>query len=120
MFVQRTGRTGLGCRPDGSTVMGYYDGNTVTALWQYAQYFAMSDNAFGTTFGPSTVGALNLVSGQTHGATIPSGVATSAISGAPSSPISIPISTIAARTREGPAAAATSRCPARMSAICSI
>ncbi|TMD42477.1 MAG: alkaline phosphatase family protein [Chloroflexi bacterium] len=47
--------------------MGYYDGNTVTALWNYAQTFAMSDNAFDTNFGPSTVGALNLASGQTHG-----------------------------------------------------
>jgi phospholipase C len=50
--------------------MGYYDGNTVTAIWNYAQHFAMSDNFFSTTFGPSTPGALNLVSGQTHGATI--------------------------------------------------
>src|SRR6266436_639166 len=50
-------------------VMGYFDGNTTTALWNYAQYFAMSDNSFNTTFGPSTPGALNLVSGQTHGAT---------------------------------------------------
>jgi phospholipase C len=49
-------------------VMGYYDGNTVTALWNYAQYFAMSDNSYNTTFGPSTPGALNLVSGQTWGA----------------------------------------------------
>ena len=40
--------------------MGYYDGNTVTALWNYAQHFAMSDNFFGTTFGPSTPGAINL------------------------------------------------------------
>jgi len=48
-------------------VMGYYDGNTVTALWNYAQRFAMSDNSYGTTFGPSTSGALNLVSGQTNG-----------------------------------------------------
>ena len=47
--------------------MDYYDGNTVTALWNYAQHFAMSDNSYGTTFGPSTPGALNLVSGQTHG-----------------------------------------------------
>jgi phospholipase C len=42
--------------------MGYFDGNTVTALWNYAQQFAMSDNFFGTTFGPSTPGALNLIS----------------------------------------------------------
>lgn len=48
-------------------VMGYFDGNTDTALWNYAQHFAMSDNNFGTTFGPSTVGALNLISGQTNG-----------------------------------------------------
>jgi len=49
-------------------VMDYYDGNTVTAIWNYAQNFALSDNSFGTTFGPSTPGALNLISGQTHGA----------------------------------------------------
>ncbi|MGC2657348.1 MAG: alkaline phosphatase family protein [Bryobacteraceae bacterium] len=47
--------------------MGYFDGNTVTALWNYAQRFAMSDNSFGSTFGPSTPGAINLVSGQTNG-----------------------------------------------------
>jgi phospholipase C len=50
-------------------VMGYYDGNTVTALWNYAQSFAMSDNSYDTNFGPSTVGAVNLISGQTHGFT---------------------------------------------------
>lgn len=54
---------------DKSMVMNYYDGNTVTGLWNYAQHFAMSDNSFGTTYGPSTVGALNLIAGQTHGAT---------------------------------------------------
>ncbi|MDE2341943.1 MAG: alkaline phosphatase family protein [Betaproteobacteria bacterium] len=48
-------------------VMGYYDGNTVTALWNYAQHFAMNDNAFTDTYGPSTPGALEAVSGQTHG-----------------------------------------------------
>ncbi len=48
-------------------VMDYYDGNTVTGLWNYAQHFAMSDNSYNTTFGPSTPGALNLISGQTHG-----------------------------------------------------
>jgi phospholipase C len=49
--------------------MGYYDGNTVTALWHYAQHFAMSDNFYDTVFGPSTPGALNLISGQTFGGT---------------------------------------------------
>jgi phospholipase C len=47
--------------------MDYYDGNTVTGLWNYAQHYAMSDNSFDTVFGPSTPGAINLVSGQTHG-----------------------------------------------------
>ncbi len=46
--------------------MGYYDGNTVTALWNYAQHFAMSDNFFDTEFGTTVMGHLNLVSGQTH------------------------------------------------------
>jgi phospholipase C len=49
-------------------VMGYYDGNTVTAFWNYPQRFAMSDNSFNTIFGPSTPGAINLISDQTHGA----------------------------------------------------
>ena len=47
--------------------MGYYDGNTVTGMWNYAQHFALSDNSYGTTFGPSAVGLMNLVSGQTNG-----------------------------------------------------
>jgi phospholipase C len=46
-------------------VMDYYDGNTVTALWNYAQNYSMSDNSYDTVFGPSTPGALNLISGQT-------------------------------------------------------
>jgi len=53
----------------GNEVLGYFDGNTVTGLWNYAQEFAMSDNSYGTTFGPSTPGLLNLVSGQTNGVT---------------------------------------------------
>lgn len=48
-------------------VMGYYDGNTVTALWNYAQHYALNDNSYNTVFGPSTPGALNLISGQTNG-----------------------------------------------------
>jgi phospholipase C len=47
--------------------MDYYDGNTVTGLWNYAQQYALSDNSWDTTYGPSTPGALNLISGQTHG-----------------------------------------------------
>jgi phospholipase C len=64
--------TGTGTSPTGQPchagdVMNYYDGNSVTAMWNYAQHFAMSDNSFGTTFGPSSPGAINLVSGDTNG-----------------------------------------------------
>jgi phospholipase C len=61
----RTNPLGQPC--DKRDVMNYYDGNTVTALWNYAQQFAMSDNSFGTTFGPSSPGAINLASGNTGG-----------------------------------------------------
>jgi len=70
-FVETVGETGCSGTvydPGTKVVMGYFDGNTVTALWNYAQHFAMSDNSFGTTFGPSAPGALNLVSGRTQGA----------------------------------------------------
>ena len=50
-------------------VMGYFDGNTVTALWNYAQHFAMNDNSYSSVFGPSTPGLLNLVAGNTFPAT---------------------------------------------------
>ena len=68
-FVQSVG-TGGGNTPFGTpcnkeTVMDYYDGNTVTGLWNYAQHYAMSDNSYGTTFGPSAPGAINLISGDT-------------------------------------------------------
>jgi phospholipase C len=66
-FVQSVGPTGSGCDP--SLTMDYYDGNTVSALWNYAQRFAMSDNNFASTFGPSVPQALNLIAGQTHGLT---------------------------------------------------
>jgi phospholipase C len=55
-FVQNT--QGSGCTL-ANEVMDYYDGNTVTALWNYA----MSDNNYNTNFGPSTPGALNVISG---------------------------------------------------------
>jgi phospholipase C len=68
-FPQTVGQ-GSGKSPTGTPcvagdVMNYYDGNTVTALWNYAQRYAMSDNSYGTTFGPSSPGAINLVSGNT-------------------------------------------------------
>ena len=56
-----------------NSTFGYFDGNTVTALWNYAQHFAMSDNSFSTTFGPSTPGLLNLVAGNTFEGTIMNG-----------------------------------------------
>src|SRR6185437_5095554 len=68
LFVQKTSTdtcTGLFGAP--GLAMDYYDGNTVTGLWNYAQNYAMSDNAWDTTFGPSTPGAINLITGQTHG-----------------------------------------------------
>ena len=36
-------------------------------MWNYAQHFALNDNNYTTQFGPSTPGALNLISGQTNG-----------------------------------------------------
>jgi len=60
--------SGSGVTQTNGLVMGYFDGNTVTAMWNYAQHFALNDNSHGTTFGPSTVGLINLISGQTNGA----------------------------------------------------
>src|SRR5216110_573425 len=42
---------GSSCK-DKSIVMNYYDGNTVTAMWNYAQHFAICDNSYSTVFGP--------------------------------------------------------------------
>jgi phospholipase C len=58
---------GSGIAATTGLTMGYYDGNTVTAIWNLAQHYAMSDRFFGTTFGPSALGAINLISGQTNG-----------------------------------------------------
>jgi phospholipase C len=72
-FVQETESStpASGCAPaycPPGIVMDYYDGNTVTGLWNYAQNYAMSENNFDTVFGPSTPGALNVTSGDTQGA----------------------------------------------------
>jgi phospholipase C len=48
LFPLRTGAAtsgGAGAFGTKGQVMGFFDGNTVTALWNYAQNFAMSDNS---------------------------------------------------------------------------
>jgi phospholipase C len=70
LFPEYTGKGspgGVGAFGSKGQVMGYFDGNTVTAFWHYAQHFAMSDNAYTDTYGPSTPGALEVVAGQTNG-----------------------------------------------------
>ncbi len=70
LFPKYTGKGtpgGAGSFATKGQVMGYFDGNTVTALWHYAQHFALNDNAWTDTYGPSTPGMLHLVSGQTAG-----------------------------------------------------
>jgi phospholipase C len=82
-FVQATGSSSASCDVGGhgnGIAMSYYDGNSVTALWNYAQNYAMSDNSFGTTFGPSTPGVFNLIAGQTNGATVTAGNASGNVS----------------------------------------
>jgi phospholipase C len=68
-FVQFTNNSS--CSPPNYSapglVMNYFDGNTVTGLWNYAQKYAMSDNNYNTNFGPSTPGALNVISGYDGG-----------------------------------------------------
>jgi len=39
--------------------MDYYDGNTVTALWNYAQH-SRGEKAYATGYDPSTPGAFNV------------------------------------------------------------
>ena len=67
LFPKTLGVAAQGVAGNTGVVMGFYDGNTVTALWNYAQHFVLSDNSFSTGFGPSTPGELNLISGQTNG-----------------------------------------------------
>ena len=81
-FPQSTGSSSASCDFNSlgaNVVMGYYDGNTTTAIWNYAQNYAMSDNFYGTQFGPSTPGALNVTSGNTTGVTLAGGSATGVI-----------------------------------------
>jgi phospholipase C len=63
-LVFNTGGCAVNAGHPTDLIMGCYDGNTVTALWNYAQNFATNDNSFGTGFGPSTPGAINPASGK--------------------------------------------------------
>jgi phospholipase C len=54
-------------------VMAYFDGNTLQTFWGYAQAYALNDNSYTTQFGPSSPGAINLISGQTNGAAVVKG-----------------------------------------------
>ena len=70
LFPKYTGKGtpgGAGAFGTKGQVMGYFDGNTVTALWHWAQHFALNDNAWTDAYGPSTPGMLEIVSGQTNG-----------------------------------------------------
>ncbi|MFJ3644943.1 phospholipase C [Streptomyces murinus] len=68
-FVQNTevDKCSGGLFGEPGLAMDYYDGNTVTALWNYAQHYTLSDRSYSSNYGPSTPGALNLASGNTHG-----------------------------------------------------
>ncbi len=66
-WVGTAGPPPVGLTKGKGLVMGYFDGNSVTALWNYAQHFALNDNSYITQFGPSSPGAIDLVSGQTNG-----------------------------------------------------
>jgi phospholipase C len=88
-FVQNT--TGGGCTQHNSPnsgnygpngiVMDYYDGNTVTGLWNLAQHFTLNDNSYDTQFGPSSPGAINVISGQTNGAVAEGGTSSNVVAG---------------------------------------
>ncbi|ANP51337.1 phospholipase [Streptomyces griseochromogenes] len=68
-FVQNTevDKCSGGLFGEPGLAMDYYDGNTVTALWNYAQHYSLGDRSYSSNYGPSTPGALNLISGNTHG-----------------------------------------------------
>ncbi|MFG2859369.1 phospholipase C [Streptomyces sioyaensis] len=68
-FVENTdsGKCSGGLYGEPGLVMDYYDGNTVTGMWNYAQHYSLNDRSFSSVYGPSSPGAVNLISGQTHG-----------------------------------------------------
>jgi phospholipase C len=75
LFPKYTGTAGPPPNTDAAAasttgaVMAYFDGNTLGEIWSLAQNYAINDNSWTTTFGPSSPGAINLISGQTNGMT---------------------------------------------------
>ena len=81
LYTGAAGSGGVGAFNTKGLVMGYFDGNTVTAMWNYAQNFALSDNAYTSSYGPSTPGALNVISGQTNGFVVANSTVSTLIGG---------------------------------------
>jgi phospholipase C len=73
------GRADLSPASRPGVVMDYYDGNTVTALWNYAQHYAMSVANYDSTYGPSELGAINMIGGDTEGGYAVSPTSTSTV-----------------------------------------
>ncbi len=65
LYVGRT--NSQGCATDGSTNLAYFDGNTVTAYWNYAQNFSMSDNLVRLDLRSVDHGGAQPDLGQTYG-----------------------------------------------------
>jgi phospholipase C len=59
-----TGKAFSGCDGSADDLMS---GWATAALWNYTQHYTLRENSFDTVFGPSTPGAVNLISGQTRG-----------------------------------------------------
>ena len=55
----------LAAKQFGELAMAFMDCDTIPFLWRYAARFALFDNFFQHTVGPSTPGAINLIAAQT-------------------------------------------------------
>lgn len=70
MFIWKDYDTSSGINDDGcfpQSVMGYYDGNAVTGLWNYAQHYAMADHLFASDYTTQAGGMIDLIAGTSKG-----------------------------------------------------
>ncbi|MCL9782420.1 alkaline phosphatase family protein [Vibrio sp. S4M6] len=70
MFIWKDYDISSGINDDGcfpNSVMGYYDGNSVTALWNYAQHYAMADHLFASNYTTEAGGMVDLIAGTNKG-----------------------------------------------------